>query len=175
MRPVPLRPLSRLLTAGIWIVLACNLLALGFLPFILAWRYGASAARPVFFAWPATVFPAARTDYAVSLLVYYPCGACTFTALWQTRRVLRSMTSGAPFSWRNALCVRRVAICCFLISGLTGIRLIYQLASYPLSHVIWYYNTLFVPFFAAAGLFVLTLAEVFRQAAALSEDNSLVI
>ena len=175
MQPVPLRPLSRLLTAGTWAVLVCNALALAVLPFVLAWRYSAGASRPEFLAWPAAVALGARPDYVVSLLVYYPCGACTFTALWQVRRVLVDMASGSPFSMRNALCVRRVAVCCFIISALACARLAFHLASYPLSHVIWYYNTLFVPFFAAVGLFFLALAEVFRQAAELREDNSLVI
>ena len=175
MRPVPLRPISRLLTAGTWAVLACNALVLGLLPFILAWRYSANAKFPRFLAWPTAVIPAAQTDYVVALLVFFPCGVCTFTALWQVRRVMHGMASGVTFSWQNALCVRRVAVCCFLISGLTCVRLVFHLASYPLSHVIWYYNTLFVPLFAAAGLFFLMLAEVFRQAAELREDNSLVI
>ena len=175
MQPVPLRPLSRLLAAGIWLALACNVLALGVLPFMLAWRYSANAAKPVFLAWPAAVVPAARPDYAVSLLVYYPCGACTLTSLWQARRILAGMASGEPFTRRNALSVRRIAACCFVISAFAFGRLVFQLAKYPLSHVIWYYNTLFVPFFAAVGLFFLMLAEVFRQAAELREDNSLVI
>ena len=175
MRPVPVRPLSRLLTVGTCVVLACNILALVFLPFVLAWRYSDAAARPVFLAWPAMVTASARADYAVSLLVYYPCGVCTLTALWQVVRILRDMSGGATFNLRNTLRVRRMAVCCFIISGLSCARLIFHLASYPLSHVIWYYNTLFVPFFAAAGLFFLMLAEVFRQAAELREDNSLVI
>ena len=175
MRPVPFRPISQLLTAGTWIMLACNALSLGLLPFILAWRYSANAKFPKFLAWPTAVVTSARADYVVALLVFFPCGLCTFTALWQVRRVLQGMASGATFSWQNALCARRVAVCCFIISGLTGARLVFHLASYPLSHVIWYYNTMFVPFFAATGLFFLMLAEVFRQASELREDNSLVI
>ena len=175
MKPMPLRPLSRLLTAGTWVVLACNALALALLPFALAWRYSASAAKPVFLMPPTAVVDVSRVDYAVSLLVYYPCGACTLAALWQARSVLRGMSTGAPFSSLNALRVRRVSFCCFAISGLTCARLAYQLANYPLSSIIWYYNTLFVPFFAAAGLFFLILAEIFRQAAELREENSLVI
>jgi hypothetical protein len=175
MRPVPVRPLSRALSVCVWFVILCNVIVLCLLPFILAWRYSSLHSLMVFLVRPKFVYPALWGEYILSLWVFYPCGLCTLAALWQSRNILRNMVTDTPFSMRNARCMRRIAVCCFIIAGCTLVREIYWLMLYPLTQIIWYYNTFFVPFFAVAGLFCLLLAEFFRQAGELREENSLVI
>jgi hypothetical protein len=168
-----MKPLSRLLEWAVWGILLCNVASLILLPFVLAWRYGPPSFD--YLASPSAVLPELRGDYAVSLTVFYLCGLCTLAAMWQCRGVLKNTRLDSPFTLKNALYMRRVAWCCFLISGFVLVREIYLLTLYPLSRIIWYYNTLFIPFFAVAGLFCLLLAECLRKAAELREDNSLVI
>ena len=45
------------------------------------------------------------------------CGICTAVILWQGRRVLGTILTGAPFRAENGVSLRRAAVCCFLIAA----------------------------------------------------------
>lgn len=104
------------------------------------------------------------------------CGVCTAVILWQARRVLRTLAQGMPFQRCNVQALRISAICCFAISGIALVRLIYSCLFYAKSIApIFSYNGLFVPVFLLGGLLCLVISSLFGQAAELREENDLTI
>lgn len=105
----------------------------------------------------------------------YIGGICTAVILWQGKRVLDAILAGEPFSMKNAANLRRAAVCCFIISGVSLVRLIFALAW---NRTIWPLltnNALFVPVFLVGGLLFLVMSALFRQAAELKAENDLTI
>ncbi len=114
--------------------------------------------------------------HAVLSIFLMVCGVCTAVILWQARRVLRTLTQGAPFQRCNVQALRISAICCFAISGMALIRLVYSCFFYAKSIApVFSYNGLFVPVFLLGGLLCLVMSSLFGQAAELREENDLTI
>jgi len=100
------------------------------------------------------------------------CGLCAGVVLWQGKIVLEHLLRGEIFSVSNARCTDRAAVCCFLVAlGALG-RMIYQLVYL---HRATPYNAFFVPLGVMGGLVCLVMSALFRQAAALKEENDLTI
>ena len=101
-------------------------------------------------------------------------GICAAGILVQGIRLLASVAEGEPFSPQNPGCLRRAAVCCFVIAagalGRTVFTLFREGAAALLS-----YTALFVPLFAMAGLLCLVMAGLFRRAAELKAENDLTI
>lgn len=103
------------------------------------------------------------------------CGACTAVILWQARRVLDTILTGAPFQMKNAKSLKRAAVCCFIISGAALVRTVWRVSYFSSPMFLFSYNTLFVPLFAMGGLLCMVMSALFRQAALLKEENDLTI
>ncbi len=114
--------------------------------------------------------------YSVVLTVFLLfCGACTAVILWQGRRVLGTMIRRTPFCRENSVSMRRAAVCCFLIAGAALARTCWGFWYYRSIRPLLTYNALFVPIFLMAGLLCMVMSVLFRQAAALKEENDLTI
>ena len=102
-------------------------------------------------------------------------GVCTAIILRQAHQVLKAILQGKPFSTENAVCLRRAAVCGFVISAAALIRLVFSLFYTRSLLPLTTYNALFVPVFAMFGLLCLVMSALFRQAAELKEENDLII
>ena len=102
-------------------------------------------------------------------------GICTAIILWQCYRVLKTILRGEPFTMKNAVSLRRAAVCGFLISAAALVRLVFSLFYTRSLLPLTTYNALFVPIFAMFGLLCLVMGALFRQAAELKAENDLII
>lgn len=76
---------------------------------------------------------------------------------------------------QNAKALNRAAACCWVISGVALLRLIWWLWHDHSTAPFFTYNTLFIPAFLMAGLLFQVMSALFRQAAELKEDQDLTI
>lgn len=112
---------------------------------------------------------------ALLTLFFFLCGICTALILWQAKKVLDTIMEGNPFRLKNARALNRAAVCCWIISGVALVRLIWWLAHDHSVAPFFTYNTLFIPAFLMAGLLFQVMSVLFRQAAELKEDQDLTI
>ena len=108
-------------------------------------------------------------------LFFWVCGTCTALILWQARSVLDTILAGNPFQLKNARALNRAAVCCWIISGVALLRLLWWLWHDHSAAPFFTYNALFIPAFLMAGLLFQVMAALFRQAAELKEDQDLTI
>ena len=109
-------------------------------------------------------------------LFMFICGVCTLFILRQAHDILDTILEGEPFQMVNAVCMRRAAICCWVISGVALVRLIVDLLAVHKNLTPFFtYNTLCIPVFLVGGLLFLVMSTLFRQAAELQEDQDLTI
>ena len=112
---------------------------------------------------------------AIWTVFLWLCGSFTAVILWQARLVVNTVLEGNPFQTANAVALKRVALCCWGVSGVALVRLVAELIYYWDPAPLLTYNTLFVPGFFAAGLLFMVMSALFRQAAQLQEDQDLTI
>ena len=127
--------------------------------FVLSWGW----------VWTAGVY-----EVVLALFLLF-CGICTAVILWQGRRVLGTILTGAPFRAENGVSLRRAAVCCFLIAAAALARVVWGLFYYGSVAPLLTYNALFVPIFILGGLLCLVMSALFRQAAELKAENDLTI
>ena len=108
-------------------------------------------------------------------LFFWVCGTCTALILWQARSVLDTILAGNPFQLKNARALNRAAVCCWIISGIALLRLLWWLWHDHSIAPFFTYNALFIPAFLMAGLLFQVMSALFRQAAELKEDQDLTI
>ena len=106
-------------------------------------------------------------------LFFWVCGTCTALILWQARSVLDTILGGNPFQLKNARALNRAAVCCWIISGVALLRLLWWLWHDHSAAPFFTYNALFIPAFLMAGLLFQVMSALFRQAAELKEDQDL--
>ena len=108
-------------------------------------------------------------------LFFWVCGTCTALILWQARSVLDTILAGNPFQLKTARALNRAAVCCWIISGVALLRLLWWLWHDHSAAPFFTYNALFIPAFLMAGLLFQVMSALFRQAAELKEDQDLTI
>ena len=108
-------------------------------------------------------------------LFFWVCGTCTALILWQARSVLDTILAGNPFQLRNARALNRAAVCCWIISGVALLRLLWWLWHDHSAAPFFTYDALFIPAFLMAGLLFQVMSALFHQAAELKEDQDLTI
>ena len=111
----------------------------------------------------------------VVTLAYWLCGTCGAVILWQAKKVLDTILRGNPFQMANAQALRRAAVCCWALSGMALVRLIFGFWVERTIAPLFTYNALFVPAFFMGGLLFQVMSALFRQAAELKEDQDLTI
>jgi hypothetical protein len=87
---------------------------------------------------------------------------CAIYILWQLKTMLRTLIGGDPFISANVTCLRKCAVAGFLVA-----------IAYLVKMVFWFTpaTAIISLIFALAGLFCLTLKDVFKQAIAYKEEN----
>ncbi|MEY8418593.1 DUF2975 domain-containing protein [Oscillospiraceae bacterium 44-5] len=108
-------------------------------------------------------------------LFFWVCGTCTALILWQARSVLDTILAGNPFQLKNARALNRAAVCCWIISGVALLRLLWWLWHDHSAAPFFTYDALFIPAFLMAGLLFQVMSALFHQAAELKEDQDLTI
>jgi hypothetical protein len=89
-------------------------------------------------------------------------GLCALYILWQLKTMFKTLLGGNPFIAQNVSCLRKCAVASFLIALIYTIKMFFW---FSISHAV------FIVIFALAGLFCLTLKDVFKQAIAYKEEN----
>lgn len=116
-----------------------------------------------------------RAETAVLTVFFWLCGVCTAVILWQAKKVLDTILQGSPFQQANDRALKRAAVCCWIISGASLVRLVFWLWWSGTLAPLFTYTALFVPAFFMAGLLFLVMSALFGQAAELKEDQDLTI
>jgi hypothetical protein len=93
-------------------------------------------------------------------------GVCAVYLIFQLKRIFKTLTSGNPFVIENTVYLKNMAIVTFIISIIYVYKLTYWFT--PATVII-------VIVFLVAGLFCLTLKDLFAQAVKFKEDNDLTI
>ncbi len=178
------RTMAYLLRIAVWGILAVNIVALLFVPLLAPMlgrlnskeevqavldnltKSGLPAVWREAITTPETLFPTVGMFF---------CFILTAAILVQALRVIRTILAEQPFSRDNAANMLRAGLCCFGISGIALLRLSWDLVATGSWASLISYNTLFVPLFLIAGLLMLVMSALFRQAAELKEENDLTI
>lgn len=172
--------LARVLKALVTLTFLCNLMILPLVPGLVGISVleGPLALGPIEFllgCWQY-LWRIWRVEYTAVLAVFlFFCGTCTAVILWQARRVLKTIVAQNTFVMDNAKNMKRAAVCCFLISGAALARMVWGFFFYHSILPLFTYNALFAPIFVMGGLLCMVMSALFRQAAALKEDNDLTI
>ncbi|MCI8477746.1 MAG: DUF2975 domain-containing protein [Oscillospiraceae bacterium] len=185
---------AQVLRVMVSITFGCNLLVLPFVPVLVSLKgYGMPLSEVIglaigtpserdLFAPEITLFFLLigrwieNFDYSLVLCLFLLfCGVCTAVILWQARRVLDTILAGDTFTKANAQNMCRAAVCCFLIAGAALCRMVWGFFYYKSSAPLLTYNALFIPLFFMGGLLCMVMSALFRQAAALKDENDLTI
>jgi len=89
-------------------------------------------------------------------------GLCTLYILWQLKTIFKTLLGGDPFVSANITCLRKCAVATFIIAIIYFGKMFF-----------WFTPSTAAIFiiFSLAGLFLLTLKDVFKQAIAYKEEN----
>lgn len=194
MHLVTVRKIARVLNILTLIMLICNYLLLYLVPVAVAcdgesllggvWNYLSGLFFPgeddivaagVFGSLLAWLLVWQDTRHLVPALFLVVSGVCTAVILQQGRRVLRTILHGEPFSAENTLHLHRAARCCFVIAAAALVRTVSGILRYQSFRPLTNYSALFVAIFTLAGLLLLVMAALFRQAAEMKAENDLII
>ena len=104
--------------------------------------------------------------YWFMLPFLYITGFLALYFVFELRRIFRTLNRKDPFRTDNVKSFKSMSICCFAISFCYGVK-IFAFNSFL--------TIILFMVFIIGGLFLLILAEVFRQAAIVKEENDLTI
>lgn len=178
MEQTSVQKLARVLRVLVIIVFICNLIALLFVPGFSGYVADGSgeiviSAIPIFCI--LAFFGVWFIPYtAVLTLFLWLCGICTAIILWQGKCVLESVIRGDNFSLTNAICLRKAAICSFVISAASLVWVVFQAVMNGIL-TLFSLSSLLVPIFFLAALLFLIMSALFRQAAEIKAENDLTI
>ncbi len=184
MEQTSVQKLARVLRVMVMAVFVCNLIALPVVPSMVYWyanqgelEYRLTIGNSLLNIWLhglSRVWKNSPYTFMLALFLVV-CGICTAAILWQGKQVLGTILRGEPFVQNNAKSLKRAAVCCFIISGMALVRLVWGLADYRNIGPLLSYNALFVPIFLMGGLLFMVMSALFRQAAELKAENDLTI
>jgi len=184
--------LAKVLRVMVLILIVCDMIALVFVPAMVVQSRTGTEEAMRFFYWEhlphkydfslSMIFAAwfavavwVDQGWSVLTLFLWSCGICGGYILWQERSVLDSILKETPFSMENVFCLKRAAVCSFIISGAALLRTVWGFFYYQSAAPLLTYNALFVPVFLMAGLLCMVMSALFRQAAELKADQDLTI
>lgn len=105
-------------------------------------------------------------EYVIQTGVILLSGAASVYIMYQLKRIFKTVTQNNPFVIENAVALKKISAASFIIAGIYIIKAF--LLFTPATFVI-------ILIFIIAGLFCLTLMNVFIAAVNFKEENSLTI
>lgn len=121
---------------------------------------------PVIFHYVGMYIEKFKTYYMVQCILYMASGVLALLLVLELRRMLATVLADDAFVMENAVSLRRMGKCSFLIAALSVLRL--GVAFTPATAVI-------IIVFSIAGLFCFVLCLVFQQAIRYKQENDLTI
>ncbi|MBC8060400.1 MAG: DUF2975 domain-containing protein [Clostridiaceae bacterium] len=131
----------------------------------------------------ATIFSEEQTNkdlnFFINCFLFIIGGSSLLVILYNLKKILDSVIKVTPFIMNNVICLNRIAKCCFIISGTYILNLIFndqyrKLKIVSLNFVGVDIHAEFIMFFFA-GCFILVLAQVYKQAVEVKEENDFTI
>jgi hypothetical protein len=117
--------------------------------------------------WYMGVLPSeAGEDYGFLLAFLAITGLLALLIVFELIRIFRTLNRHNPFMWDNVRSLKKMAVASFLISAAYVIKIIFFNS---------FLTVILVMVFIIAGFFSIILAEVFRQAVVVKEENDLTI
>lgn len=122
---------------------------------------------PYTLGWYMQMIYRTNTENYLFLLVFlYISGIFCLVLVYEMRKIFKTLNNKDPFVRGNVKSLNRVGLCCFVIAAAYIIK-------------IFCYNSVLTAIitlvFIIAGIFAVVLAEVFRQAIIVKEENDLTI
>jgi len=105
-------------------------------------------------------------NYYFLLGFFYFSGFFALVLVHEIRKVFKNLNKRNPFIMDNVKSLKRMAIASFIISSAYGVKIVF----YPSILTI-----IIAMVFIIAGLFLIVLSEVFRQAVIVKQENDLTI
>lgn len=113
-----------------------------------------------------TIYRDSNENYYFLLGFLYISGFVCLVLVNEVRKIFKTLNRRNPFMMDNVKSLNRIAVSCFLIAAAYVVK-------------IFFYNSVLTVIltmvFIIAGLFSIVLAEVFRQAVEVKEENDLTI
>ncbi|MDP4179262.1 MAG: DUF2975 domain-containing protein [Bacillota bacterium] len=122
---------------------------------------------PFFLKWYVNILKSSYHENYYFLIVFlYFTGFFALYLFHEVRKVFKTLNRKNPFMMDNVISLKRISICCFIISFAYIIK-------------IFFYNSILTMIitmiFIIGGLFIIVMAEVFKQAVEYKEENDLTI
>lgn len=113
-----------------------------------------------------TIYRDSSENYYFLLGFLYISGLVCLVLVNEVRKIFKTLNRRNPFMMDNVKSLNRIAVACFIIAAAYIVK-------------IFFYNSVLTMIitmvFIIAGLFSIVLAEVFRQAVEVKEENDLTI
>lgn len=137
------------------------------LDFIFLGGLGIYITLPVALKWYMnTIYRTNTENYYFLLGFLYLTGIVCLGLVYEMRKIFKTLNRKNPFMLDNVKSLNRVGVACFIIAAAYIIK-------------IFCYNSVLTAIiamvFIIAGLFAVVLAEVFRQAVTVKEENDLTV
>lgn len=113
-----------------------------------------------------TLYEGTSERYYFLLPFLYVTGFFALLIVYEMRRIFKTLNRKNPFIMDNAKSLKRIAVSSFIIAFAYIIKIIFYNS---------FLTIILAMVFVIAGLFSIILAEVFRQAAMVKEENDLTI
>jgi hypothetical protein len=123
------------------------------LPFILKWYMN-------------TLYARTSENYVFLMVFMYITGLLCLTIVYDIRRIFKTLNRKNPFKMDNVNSLNRIAGASFLISVSYVVKILFYNS---------FLTVIIAMVFIVTGLFSIILAEVFRQAVIVKEENDLTI
>ncbi len=121
---------------------------------------------PLFFKWVGNYIEEFKTFFLQLTVLYMLSGVMSLLIVWELRRMFDTVLADDAFVTANAVSLKKMAKCSFVIALLSLVRLFFMPT--PATAVI-------IIVFSIAGLFSLVLCQVFEKAVRYKEENDLTI
>ncbi len=123
------------------------------LPFTLKWHI-------------STVYQPPNENYYFLLGFLYIGGIFCLVLVYEMRKIFKTLNRKNPFMMDNVKSLNRIGRACFIIAAAYLVKIIFYNS---------FLTVIVTMVFIIAGLFAVVLAEVFRQAVIVKEENDLTI
>lgn len=122
---------------------------------------------PFLLRWYMNLFRGRISEkYWFLLPFFYLTGLLALSLVYELRRIFRTFNKRDPFLMQNAKSLKNMALSAFAIAFLYVVKMVFFNS---------FLTVILTMVFIIGGLFALILAEVFRQAAVVKEENDLTI